>query len=453
MSKPNIVLYFSDQQRADTIGLYGQKLDITPVLDELGRNGLVFQNAFSPQPVCGPFRAILQSGRYPTETGCFTNQIALPKDIKTLADYFYELGYDCGYVGKWHLASDGEMEKTPLIDYLKVAIPPECRGGYKGFWRASDLLEFTSHGYGGYVFDENMNKIEFDGYRCDAITDFGLEYLDQIPSDKPFFLTISHIESHHQNDRFHYEGPDGSKERFKDCEIPADLSAFPWGDYREEYPDYLGQVASLDDNLGRVVEKLKKIGVYENTVIIYISDHGSHFRTRNNDENLCGYDDYKRTGHDGAMKVPLVIGGGAIKEHKIIDDIVSTASVPKTLLHIAGVDVGSDMIGENLFDVADGKLPNRKNYAFAQISESRVGRVLRTEQYLLGVVAKGLFGGKYKDSDEYTIDYFYDMSSDPYQINDQKNNPEYKHIIRELSDELERVIQKEEKKFSKIVID
>lgn len=444
MSKPNIVLFFSDQQRADTVGLYGQELDITPNLDRMGNEGIVFENAFTPQPVCGPFRSILQSGRYPTETGCFTNQIALPLDIKTLADWFYEAGYDLGYVGKWHLASDGEMEQKPTIDYQCSAIPPERRGGYKGFWRVADVLEFTSHGYGGYVFDEKMQKHEFTGYRCDAITDYGLEYLDQIPSDKPFFLTISHIESHHQNDRNHYEGPDGSKERFKGCHIPSDLTSIPGGDYADEYPDYLGQVASLDENLGRIIQKLKDKGVYDNTVVIYLSDHGSHFRTRNRDENLCGYDDYKRTGHDAALKVPLVIGGGAVKEHIAVEDLVSTASLPKTLLAIAGVDVGDAMIGENLIDVAEGRCAGRKNEVFAQISESRVGRVLRTKDYLLGVVAKGLYGGKYKDSKEYIVDYFYDLASDPDELNDVKSEGRYKETIRTLCDELERIIRKEE---------
>lgn len=450
MKKPNIVLFFSDQQRADTIGLYGQKLNITPNLDELGNKGIVFRQAFTPQPVCGPYRSILQTGLYPTATGCFTNQIALPKNIKTLADWFYEVGYDLGYVGKWHLASDGEMESKPIIDYQHSAIPLECRGGYHGFWRVSDVLEFTSHGYGGYVFDENMKKHEFTNYRCDAITDYGLEYLDQVSKNSPFFLTISHIESHHQNDHHHYEGPDGSKERFKDCPIPSDLTSISGGDYKAEYPDYLGQVASLDNNLGRVIHKLKEMGVYDDTVVIYLSDHGSHFRTRNRDENLCGYDDYKRTGHDAALKVPLIIGGGAIRTKRIVEDLVSTASMPKTLLALAGVDVGDLMIGENLMDVAEGKNKGRKDQVFAQISESRVGRVLRTRRYLLGVVAKGLFGGKFKDADSYSVDYFYDMADDPDQLCDVKSDLRYRSIIRSLCDELEQVILKEEKRKSTI---
>lgn len=452
MKKPNIVLFFSDQQRADTVGLYGQKLDITPNLDKIGNEGIVFENAFTAQPVCGPYRAMLQTGRYPTETGCFTNQKALPFNVKTLANYMSEAGYDLGYVGKWHLASDGEMETKPVIDYQTKAIPKERRGGYNGFWRAADLLEFTSHGYGGYVFDEDMNKIEFSGYRCDEITNFGLEYLDTCDKSKPFFLTISHIESHHQNDRFHYEGPEGSKEKFKDCEIPPDLTAFSWGDWKEEYPDYLGQVESLDYNLGRVVQKLKDMGVYDDTVIIYLSDHGSHFRTRNKDKNLCGYDDYKRTGHDAALKVPLVIGGGAIKEAIRVKDIVSTASMTKTIVGLAGIDVGDKMVGENLIDVANGRCPDRKNEAFAQISESRVGRVLRTPDYLLGIVAKGLFGGKYKDSMEYSVDYFYDLKKDPYELNDVKDNPTYLPVIKNLCNEIERIIYKEEHIQSKVVL-
>lgn len=452
MKRPNIVMFFSDQQRADTVGLYGQKLDITPNLDALGNNGIVFENAFTAQPVCGPCRSLFQTGKYPTEIGCFTNQKALPKDIKTVANYFTEAGYDLGYVGKWHLASDGVMESEPEVDYRYSAIPLESRGGYNGFWRVSDVLEFTSHGYGGYVFDENMNKITFDGYRCDAITDFGLEYLDTVSSDKPFFLTISHIESHHQNDRNHYEGPDGSKIKFKNCEIPKDLTSIPGGDYEAEYPDYLGQVESLDDNLGRVMAKLKERGLYDDTVIIYLSDHGSHFRTRNRDENLCGYDDYKRTGHDAALKVPLVIGGGAIKKHLRVSSLVSTAGIPKTLLGIAGVDIGDAMVGENLLDVAEGRLPDRKNEVFAQISESRVGRVLRTEKYLLGVVAKGLDGGLYPDSDKYIVDYFYDLTKDKNQLKDVKDEEVYRSVMRGLCDELERVIEKEEHVSSKIEV-
>ena len=151
--RPNIIMYFSDQQRADTCGCYGQKLDITPNLDQLAKEGIKFENAFSAQPVCGPCRALFQTGKWPTETGCFRNNVMLPSDVKTLGTYIEEAGYETAYIGKWHLASDGELEQKPTIDHTITAIPLELRGGYTGFWRASDVLEFTSHGYDGYVFD------------------------------------------------------------------------------------------------------------------------------------------------------------------------------------------------------------------------------------------------------------------------------------------------------------
>ena len=429
--KPNIVMYFSDQQRADTCGCYGQKLEITPNLDQLAKEGIKFENAFSPQPVCGPCRALFQTGKWPTETGCFRNNIMLPSEVKTLGSYMEEAGYETAYIGKWHLASDGELEQKPTIDHTITAIPKELRGGYTGFWRASDVLEFTSHGYDGYVFDENNNRIDFKGYRCDCLTDMALEFFDQRKEEKPFFMTISHIEPHHQNDRNCYEGPIGSKEKYKEYEAPVDLETLG-GNYKEEYPDYLGQCASLDKNLGKLVAKLKEKGLYDNTVIIFVSDHGSHFLTRNRDEHLNGYDDYKRSMHDACLKVPFVISGGPFKGGTAFEDIVSTASLPKTICALAGVNVGDNMIGENLVDVVEGRLPNRKNEAFAQISESRVGRCIRTPEYAYSVYAPGLHGGVAASSDFYADDFMYDLTKDPHELTNIVGDPAYAHIKEDL---------------------
>ena len=434
MNKPNIIFYFSDQQRWDTIGCYGQELDITPNLDKLAEEGVIFDEAYTAQPVCGPCRAIFQTGKYPTQMGCFKNDIALPLDIKTLANYFEEAGYDTGYIGKWHLASETK-ENGEVIDYTVTAIPPERRGGYNGFWRAADILEFTSHGYDGFVFDENMNKCEFKGYRVDCITDFALEYLDKQKGDKPFFMTISHIEPHHQNDRNTYEGPNGSKTRFKDFKLPGDLEALK-GNAVEEYPDYLGCCRSLDDNLGRVIDKLKEKGIYNNTIIVYSSDHGSHFKTRNNDRNLNGADDYKRSCHSGCLHVPLIISGPGYKGGKRIKELVSTASLPKTFLAMAGVDVGDNMIGENLHDVVEGKTDGRLNEIFAQISESRVGRCVRTDKYLYSVFAPEKDGFKYAESDIYEEDFLYDLEKDPYELNNLIKDKEYEQIRNEMSKRL-----------------
>lgn len=431
----NIIFYFTDQQRADTCGCFGQPLNITPNLDTLAKEGVKFDHAYSPQPVCGPCRALFQTGRYATDTGCFRNNIMLPSRFKTLASYLEEAGYETAYIGKWHLASDGELEKAPSIDHTITAVPKELRGGYTGFWRTADVLEFTSHGYDGYVFDEDGNRRDFKGYRADCIMDFALEFFDVRDKEKPFYMTISQIEPHHQNDHKHYEGPIGSKEKYKNYILPEDLEALV-GDSKEEYPDYLGQCASLDENLGRLVQRLKEEGIYENTVIIFAADHGSHFKTRNRDSHLNGYDDYKRSCHEACLRVPLVIAGGPYQGGAAVEELVSTESLPKTILALAGVDVGDRMIGENLLDVVKGKNDNRPNEIYAQISESRIGRVIRTADFKYSVYAPGINGGEAAGSDLYADDFLYDLKKDPNELTNLIHDEAYREKKLELRGKL-----------------
>lgn len=425
MKKPNIVFYFSDQQRFDTCGCYGQSLDITPHLDALAEEGVRFDLAFTPQPVGGPCRSVFQTGRYPTETGCFRNNIALPQQVKTLANYLTEAGYETAYVGTWHLSSTGELHDDPIYDYRREAVPLEQRGGYEGFWRASEVLEFTSDGFGGYVFDEHDEKCEFIGYRCDCITDFALEFLHSYDGEKPFFLTVAHIEPHHQHDSNHHQGPLGSHTRFKDFTLPQDLAVLG-GDAQQEYPDYLGACESVDENLGRIIEVLQQKGLYDSTIIIFTTDHGSHFRTRNQEADFQGFDDYKRTCHDSVLRVPLVMRGGAFLGGKVVEDLVSTASIPKTILAMAGVPVGSAMIGEDLAMLVDKKQTDRKNEIFAQISESKVGRCIRTPRFKYSVFALGKDGCVEKDSERYVDDFLYDLEQDPYELNNVVNDESYR---------------------------
>ena len=170
MNKRNIIFIFTDQQRYDTL-----HKDITPNLLRIAKAGINFTNSFTCQPVCGPARSCLQTGLYATETGCYRNGIALPQYSKTIAHYLSNAGYKVGYIGKWHLASTILPSKEQIekqVDYQEKPIPPERRGGYKDYWLAADLLEFTSQPFYGHLFDGKMKKIEFQGYRVDCITDF-----------------------------------------------------------------------------------------------------------------------------------------------------------------------------------------------------------------------------------------------------------------------------------------
>ncbi len=102
--QPNVIVFFTDQQRWDTTGVHGNPLDLTPNFDRMARRGTHFAHTFTPQPVCGPARSCFQTGQYATQTGCWKNGIPLRPDARTLAHHFNDAGYETGYIGKWHLA-------------------------------------------------------------------------------------------------------------------------------------------------------------------------------------------------------------------------------------------------------------------------------------------------------------------------------------------------------------
>ena len=440
--KPNIVFIFSDQQRWDTLGCYGQKLDISPNLDRMASDGVKFEHAFTCQPVCGPARACLQTGKHATETGCYRNNIALPLDEKTLAHYLSEEGYEVGYIGKWHLASTGsglstEGTEDVEIDYQTVAVPLERRGGYKDYWLAADILEYTSHGYDGYMYDRDMRKVEFKGYRVDCLTDFALDYLRTRTGEKPFFLFISFLEPHHQNDHKRYEGPEGSKERFNDFEVPGDLVNLE-GDWKEQFPDYLGCCASLDHNVGRLRAELETLGLTDNTLIIYTSDHGSHFRTRNKAIEEGNFDDYKRCCHDAAIHIPMLAYGPGLKGGKTIRELVSLIDLPPTVLAAAEIEKPSVMRGRPLQELVEGKVKDWPEEIFLQISESQVGRAIRTQKWKYAVRAPGKSGVTDASSDIYVEDFLYDVENDPYEQNNLIIDPNFADVRKELGEILKR---------------
>lgn len=425
--KQNIIFFFSDQQRWDTIGPNGQKLDITPNLDQLARDGVNFKNCFTNQPVCGPVRAVIQSGVYATATKCFKNAVPLPENQPNrLADELKKAGYSLAYIGKWHLASDEKDQR-----YETKPVPLKYRGGWDEYWVAADVIEFTSHGYGGYLYDQDMNKREFTGYRVDCVTDFALEYIRNYDNeDKPFVMFLSHLEPHHQNDHFAFEGPTGSKEKFKDFEQPADLTKGR-GDWEKWMPDYLGCCNALDKNLGRVMDALKEKGIYDDTMIIYTSDHGCHFKSHTEDIEPGGSDDYKRSSYESAIHIPFVIKGEGFGVNEESDRIISSIDFPSTLVRAAGGEIPSSWKGRC---IQDYKNENWQDIMYSQVSESYVGRFIRTLEWKYVIHATGLkpFNDMGTDQDKWTDKHLFNIKNDPAEKKDLKDDPNYNDIKQEL---------------------
>lgn len=408
MRKKNIIFYFSDQQRWDTI-----TPEVTPNLTHLASEGVKFNNNFTCQPVCGPARACVQTGVYATENKCVFNGIPLPENSRTIAHSFKDAGYQTAYIGKWHLASD---RFHGIGFHCETSAVPKSRQGGYDFWRGADVLEFTSDSRGGYVFDEEGNRIDFSGYRTDCINDFAVEFLEKREKDKPFFMFISQLEPHHQNTSHRFEGHPDTVDNFKDYPIPSDLE-FLNGDYIKEYPDYISACNRLDYNVGQLVGKLREMDIYEDTVIIYTSDHGCHFKTRNAE--------YKRSCHESATHTPLIISGGGFKGGEECNELTSLIDIPPTLLSMAGIKIPDEYKGLDL-----SEKPQRE-CVFMQISEGQIGRAIRTKKYKYSIKAPGV--GQLKSKAKvYFEAYLYDIVNDPDEKINLVKDPQYKNTRAEL---------------------
>jgi arylsulfatase A-like enzyme len=394
---PNILFFFTDQQRADTVGCYGNTLGLTPNLDAMANDGVRFEHAFTAQPVCGPARALLQTGLYPTRIGCYRNGIPLPSGTRTIAHELSDAGYEVGYIGKWHLAGRGA--------YDQQWVPVERRGGYHDYWLGADLLEFSSSAYGGGLYDVENGFVPFMGYRVDSQTDHVLEYLRSRDGQRPFFLFVSYLEPHHQNNLNRYVAPYGYATRYTQYPVPPDLVEHHQGDWQANLPDYYGICASIDENLGRIRAELRRLGLAEDTVIIYTSDHGTHFRTRNSE--------YKRSCHEASIRIPMVACGPGLPAGTVVQNLVSLIDLPPTLVALGGAPVPEEYDGRSLLGPVLGQAPDWPDDVFIQVSESQVGRALRTERWKYGVNAPDRDGWNDAHSSRYEEQYLYDLEEDP----------------------------------------
>ncbi|OEO32056.1 arylsulfatase [Devosia insulae DS-56] len=403
--RPNIIVFFTDQQRWDTVGAHGSTMGATPNFDRLAESGMLVRNSFTCQPVCGPARSILQTGKYPTMTGCFRNSIALPRSEKTLAHHFTAAGYDTAYIGKWHLA-----DHEP--------VPEEERGGY-GEWLASNILEFTSYAYDTVMYDNDNQPVRLPGYRVDALTDAAIRYLDR-PHDKPFFLFVSYLEPHHQNQTDDYPAPAGYEERMRQkMVLPGDLVALG-GTAEKQFPGYMGQIAKIDEAYGRLHDALTSLKLADDTVVMFTSDHGNHFKTRNGE--------YKRSCHEASIRVPTLFTGPGFDGRGAHDGMVSLIDLPPTLLDAAGVEPPAHMQGGSILrrEAGDG------DDMFIQVSEEHVGRALRTRRWKYEVIAPDGDGWNDIGSALYREAFLYDLEADPHELDNLVAAPEHAGIRAEL---------------------
>jgi arylsulfatase A-like enzyme len=352
----------------------------------------------------------MQTGLYPTTTGCYRNGIPLPPDAKTLAHYFHEAGYDTAYIGKWHLASE-----DPVL--------AAQRGGYD-YWLASNTLEFTSDPYDTVVYNNDGHPVKLPGYRVDALADAAVRYINE-HQQRPFFLFLSFLEPHHQNSLDDYPPPDGYRTRYTGGWMPPDLAALDGSTAHQHLGGYYGMVKRLDEAFGRLLDALKSLNLLANTVVLFTSDHGCHFKTRNSE--------YKRSCHESSVRVPTAFQGPGFDGGGRVQELVSLIDLPPTLLDAAGIPVPEGMQGRSIMPLLRPEKVDWPEELFIQISEAEVGRAVRTRRWKYGVIAPHKDGWHDSVSDRYVEAYLYDLQADPYELTNligMKSHQEATAVLR-----------------------
>lgn len=471
--RPNIIFIFTDDHCEQALSAYDPSRMSTPNMDRLANEGMKFTRCYVTNSICGPSRAVIQTGLYSHENGFFRNRNVFNGDQRTFPKLLRKAGYQTAVVGKWHLAS------TPQgFDYYEVLVG---QGPYYN-------PPMISRG-----IDGEPVTLENTGYTTDVITDKTLRWLKtQRDPEKPFMLMYQHKAPHRDwkpGPKYlnwlddvtipepetlfdDYSGRTRSaarqemeikthmNERDLKLEPRGNLNAEQWSlwnaaykekneafrkampkmtekeiiqwKYQRYVKDYLRCVKSVDDGIGRVLDYLDETGLADNTVVIYSSDQGWYLGEH-------GWFD-KRWMYEESLKTPLLVRWpGVVRPGSVRDEIVSNLDFAETFLTLAGVRVPDDMHGRSLEPLLRGQQVDdwRKVFYYHYYENPGAHNVAR--HY-------GVTDGRYKlihfyrleneDIDDWEL---FDLQKDPNELNSVYGQAEYASIQREKMSQLEEL--------------
>ena len=410
--KPNVIYILTDQWRASAFGYTGDPNVKTPHIDRLAEEAVSFANAVSVTPVCTPHRASLLTGRYPTTTGMFLNDIYLPNQELCMAEIFKEAGYQTGYLGKWHLDGHGRLNN----------VDPERRQGFD-YWKALEC----SHNYNRMLYYENDDpKVKtWEGYSPYALAEDANQFLtQQTESQDPFLLVVSIATPHFP----HASAPEKYKNLYPPSElilapnVPAESEA----KVREELQGYYAHCTATDVAIGSILNKLKELNLWENSIIVFTSDHGEMMGAH-------GIRPYtKQLAWDESIKVPFLISYPGIQENKgaVVQAPINTPDILASLLGLAGIPIPESVEGEDLSWLIKAPTPKQdraalvmnicpftREYAYPEY------RAVRTKQYTYVRTLEG-------------PSVLFDNLTDPYQMNNLLDHPDLAQTQQSLDREL-----------------
>lgn len=370
-SQPNLLYVFADQLRVDAPAYSGNPFAKTPNIDQFRHEGILFTNAVTVSPVCAAYRASLFTGKYTSSTGMVINEIRMNPNHRCIGHVVGEAGYEQAYIGKWHLwATDGQHR---LMENHYVPPGPD-RLGFDGYWAS---YGFWHHYYEAFYFEDDFVRHDVDGYEPDVQTDLAIGQLKKFANqDKPFSLFLSYGTPHDP----WKEGnvPKEYYDMYKDVEIP-----FPetWSDtpdpYMDRYTDqewwlnefkpnlpewlriYYAMIANLDWNLGRLIAALDELGLRDNTIVVFTTDHGEMFGAHGRTQKVIFYEE--------AVRVPFMMRWpGHIKANSTSDVCLNTPDIMPSLLSLMDLAIPDEVEGVDLSHCILGQDGSEPEAAFIQ---------------------------------------------------------------------------------------
>ncbi len=441
--RPNILFYFPDTHRRQALGFTGEDPVVTPNIDRLASEGMVFTNACGNHPVCSPYRAMLMTGKYPCSNGVIANCNSaftkygayLRESERCISDVLYDAGYHTGYIGKWHL----DAPDAPDVDDWRKGVwdaytPPGPKRHHFQFWYSYGCMFDFLHPY-FWVGDarkdgktvvhewepthESSVAIEYirnrDGKHRDPEKPFAL-FVAPHPPHSPFELVPEQYLEPYRNTKL--------ADLLNRGNVDLSLDSGPTAAAKKHVRSYFAMVTGVDEQFGRILRCLAEEGLEENTIVVFTSDHGEMLGSHNQMGKSVWYEE--------SMGVPFAIRWTGRIEPGQQDMPLSVPDVMPSLLGLAGLEemVPGGVEGTDYSDLMLGKSTRTAESAMYIAPGLTPGpgvgrRGLRTRRHLLGV-EPGEGGEKYT---------LFDLEKDPYELRNVAD--ESPSLVKELRRQLD----------------
>ena len=420
-AQPNLLIILSDQLRRQALGCYGDPDARTPHIDHLAQHSVRFANACSTYPICVPFRFTFMTGEYAHTRLVPGIEWAMSPAERTLADEFNDGGYHTAYVGKWHLAGGhGRMGSAAQCGRTPV------RPMHQGRWQKWLGFELRNDPFDTYYFEDNdPTPHPLGKYQTDGLFDLGMDHLAHgWDRSSPFCMCIS-VEPPHNP----FVAPPQLQKAWeaRDIQLPANFTA-PDATTRQRFildrKRYYAMVENLDQNVGRIRHFLTEQGLAENTILVFVSDHGE----LNGSHGLGS----KQWPYEESVGIPLIVHDPRSPGQKasVLNDPTCTEDLFPTFLGLTGLKPSKPMVGSDLSGLIAGtkKTLDRESVLLEFVSEHRAGatfhdavwRAVRSRRFKY-VVKGDNFGA--------TPWLFFDLENDPEEQHNLLDTPNYQETL------------------------